>query len=228
MINRFIGVVFGVVLLFQAVSCATPESVPTLDPAVIYTEAAQTVAAQLTADAPPTATPKPTPIPTNTLVLPTSTLLVERPTETTGGLDATPTSTPTQLPTATKTNSGDLIDEAELIVLYPPDDQVIFAGSPFSAQIGFRNTGPNTWTENYTFRYLSGHTFGAATKFLMDDYGNQDTVAPGGEVVFTIPGMTAPSEPGRYLSNWCFYNNREDQGLPPQCFYLITFQIIVE
>ena len=51
---------------------------------------------------------------------------------------------------------------------------------------------------------------------------------PEEDVVITIPGMTAPQEEGRYTSNWCFYNNREDQGLPPQCFYLITFQIIVE
>ena len=210
------------------VGCGMQNAEPTIDPAMIYTEAAQTVAAQLTLEAPPTNTPEPTAIPTNTPLPPTNTPLPERPTETPQTDENDPTSTPAAQPTATRSSSGDLIDEAVMTYFYPPDDQDFTAGGTFNAQVGFRNMGPNTWNASYSIRFLSGNTFGVGSKFIMDDFGNQDSLAPGGEVIFTIPNMTAPDEEGRYLSNWCLYNNREAQGLPPQCFYLITFQIIVD
>jgi len=77
-------------------------------------------------------------------------------------------------------------------------------------------------------RYLSGNTFGVGSKYTIELHSPKTDVRPEEDVVITIPGMTAPQEEGRYTSNWCLYNNREEQGLAPQCFYLITFQIIVE
>lgn len=228
--NKVIQVLTLVIITaLITVGCTTGNPEPTLDPAVIYTEAAQTVAAQLTLEAPPTHTPEPTAIPTNTPVPPTNTPLPERPTETPQTEGAAPTNTPISEPTATRaSSSNELIDDAILTFFYPPDDQVFTAGGTFNAQVGFQNMGPNTWNEDYSLRFLSGNTFGVGSKFVMDDFSNQDSVAPGSEVIFTIPNMTAPSEEGRYLSNWCLYNNREAQDLAPQCFYLITFQIIVD
>jgi hypothetical protein len=227
--NVFQVLALMLITALVTVGCTTGTPEPTLDPAVIYTEAAQTVAAQLTMDAPPTQTPEPTAIPTNTPVPPTSTPLPERPTETPQTAGDMPTTTPIPQPTATRaSSSGELIDDAILTYFYPPDDQVFTADGFFNAQVGFQNMGPITWNEDYSLRYLSGNTFGVGSKFVMDDFSNQDVVAPGSEVIFTIPNMKAPSEEGRYLSNWCLYNNREAQGLAPQCFYLITFQIIVD
>jgi hypothetical protein len=113
-------------------------------------------------------------------------------------------------------------------VYFPPVDQIYTSGGSFNAQVGFQNVGPNTWNSGYSMRFLSGNSFGAAGKYTLDEYGSEKDVAPGEEVIITIPGMVAPTEEGRYISNWCFYNNREDQGLPPQCFFLVTFQIIVQ
>ena len=223
---------FGVIVLLVAViltitACTTGSAEPTLDPNVIYTEAALTVAAQLTQEAPPTATVEPTAIPTNTPE-PTATTAPELPTSTPES--DTAAITPTAQPTATlkPASASDLLDSAEMILLYPEDDHVFYSGSVFTPKIGFRNMGDNTWNENYSFRYLSGSTFGIGSKFVMSDYGSQDSVGPSEEIVFTLPNMTAPQEEGRYLSNWCFYNNREAQNLPPQCFFLVTFQIIVD
>jgi hypothetical protein len=210
-------------------ACVNSTIEPTLDPNMIYTEAAKTVSAQLTAEVPPTEAASPTAPPTNTPVPATNTPIPERATET-----PLPTATPaeaitnTPQPTATAKSSGDeLIDEALFITFYPPTDQIFTSGGTFDAQVGFRNVGPNTWNGGYSMRFLSGNTLGVGSKYTIDDYALKDSVAPGEDVVITIPGMTAPAEEGRYLSNWCFYNNREDQGLRPQCFFLVTFQIIV-
>lgn len=224
----FIPVFLLVLILFIGACTPGAEESP-LDPNLIYTEAAKTVSAQLTADVPPTEMPSPTALPTNTPIPATITPTMEEPTETlapTVTSDANATNTPQ--PTATRNNSADdLVDEALFTVYFPPVDQRYTSGGTFDAQVGFQNVGPNTWNGGYSMRYLSGNTFGVEGKYTIDDYGNVEDVAPGEEVIITIPGMTAPMEEGRYLSNWCFYNNREDQGLPPQCFFLVTFQIIV-
>lgn len=218
-----------VISILSVGACVNTAAEPTLDPNMIYTEAAKTVSAQLTAEVPPTDIPTPTAPPTNTPVPATNTPLPERPTET-----PLPTATEegesanTPQPTATvRTSGNELIDEALFITFYPPVDQIFTSGGTFDAQVGFRNVGPNTWNGGYSMRYLSGNTFGVGSKYTIDDYALKDSVAPGEDVVITIPGMTAPKEEGRYLSNWCFYNNREAQGLRPQCFFLVTFQIIV-
>lgn len=218
--------IFIVVALITACS-ATPAE-PTIDANVIYTEAAKTVAAQLTDEAPPTLEPTITPVPTNTSA-PTITETPEQPPATETPQEEVVEVTTTPLPTATTTSGGDeLIDQASLLTFHPPDDQIYTPGGVFDAQVGFKNTGPNTWNKYYSMRYLSGNTFGVGSKYTIELHSPKSDVRPDEDVVITIPGMTAPQEEGRYLSNWCLYNNREEQGLPPQCFYLITFQIIVE
>ncbi len=216
------------IVLVLVAACSTTPAEPTIDANLIYTEAAKTVAAQLTNEAPPTLEPTITPVPTNTQA-PTITETPEQPTATETPQDEGTEVTETPLPTATLNSGGnELIDQASLLTFHPPDDQIYTPGGVFDAQVGFKNTGPNTWNKYYSMRYLSGNTFGVGSKYTIELYSPKDTVEPEEDVVITIPGMTAPQEEGRYTSNWCFYNNREDQGLPPQCFYLITFQIIVE
>ncbi|MBN2048733.1 MAG: hypothetical protein JW750_12880 [Anaerolineaceae bacterium] len=218
---KFIMILIILTIFSMVFSACAPESQePTVDANMIYTEAAKTVAAQLTAEAekiPPTETPTEVPpTATATEVPPT-----EMPTE-------TPVAeTPTPAPTATAARDK-LIDQASFSYFYPPDQQVYNVDGRFDAKVGFINAGPNTWNSSYSMRFLSGSSFGAGSKYTLEKYGNNLEVAPGEEVIITIPNMKVPSEPGEYSSNWCFYNNREDQGLPPQCFYLVTFNIIVK
>ena len=226
--NKILMIVtFTLVLLSLVGACTTSQ--PTVDPNLIYTEAAKTVSAELTAEVPPTEIPSPTAPPTNTPVPATST-----PTQETATATPMPTATPdandeTPEPTATQQTSGndELIDEALFTVYFPPVDQRYTSGGVFNAQVGFQNVGPNTWNSGYSMRFLNGNDFGVAGKYTLDEYGNVTSAAPGEEVIFTIPGMTAPMEEGTYISNWCFYNNREDQGLAPQCFFIVQFQIVV-
>lgn len=220
---------FTILALFLVSACTATPAEPTIDANVIYTEAAKTVAAQLTAEVTPTEIPTITPPPTNTPV-PTATAIPERPTATEAPAEeeaAAATATPN--PTATQpSGSNELIDQALFTVFFPPDDQVYTSGGTFKPQVGFLNTGPNTWNGQYSMRYLSGSTMGVSGKYTIELYGSKSSVAPGEEVLITLPKFTAPNEEGRYTSNWCFYNNREDQGLAPQCFFLVTFQIIVK
>jgi hypothetical protein len=224
--NKFtLSVMVMMVFVFLVGACTSTQ--PTIDPNIVYTEAAKTVAAELTSEVPPTAPPTATAPPTNTPVPPTNTPTMEPPTETplpTATADNAAASTPT--PTW-QAGNDELIDEALFTVYYPPVDQRYTSGGVFNAQVGFQNVGPNTWNSGYSMRFLSGTDFGVGGKYTLDEFGSVTTVAPGEEVVITIPNMKAPQEEGTYISNWCFYNNREDQGLRPQCFFLVSFQIIV-
>lgn len=215
------SLVIGLLLILPA--CVASELTLDEDPILRYTEAAQTVFVQLTKDA-PTITPTATELPIFTPRPPTLTPTIATPSPT-----PEPSSTPTEEvePTRNDQDPDELIDKAQLVLYAPPVDQIYSPGDVFEAQVGFRNVGPNTWNSGYSIRFLSGNSFAAAGKFTLESFGSQTTVSPGEEVAITIPAMTAPSEPGTYLSNWCFYNNREEQSLPPQCFYIVSFQIIV-
>ena len=215
-------IAIGLSLLLPA--CISNELTLDDDPIIRYTKAAQTVFVQLTKDA-PTITPTSTELPTLTAEPPTPT-----PTTTTPTLTPEPSLTATAeiQATPTDTDANELIDKAQLVLYAPQVDQIYSPGGIFEAQVGFRNVGPNTWNSGYSLRFLNGNSFEAAGKYTLESFGSQTIVAPGAEVAITIPAMTAPTEPGTYVSNWCFYNNREEQGLPPQCFYIVSFQIIVQ
>jgi hypothetical protein len=215
-------IVIGLLVLLPA--CVASELTLYEDPIFRYTKAAQTVFVQLTKDA-PTITPIPTELPTFTTVPATLAPATITPTPTP---EPTVTSIAVIEPTPTDSDPNELIDQAQLVLYTPPIDQIYSPGGTFEAQVGFRNVGPNVWNNGYSMRFLSGNSFAAARKYTLESYGSQTMVAPGEEVAIAIPAMTAPAEPGTYISNWCFYNNREEQGLPPQCFYIVSFQIIVQ
>jgi hypothetical protein len=221
-ISGILTIVIGLLVLLPA--CVASELTLDEDPILRYTEAAQTVFVQLTKDA-PTITPTPTELPTLTPVPPTLTPTITTPSPTP---EPSLTPTPEIEPTPYDTDPNELIDKAQLVLYAPPVDQLYSPGGTFEAQVGFRNVGPNTWNSGYSMRFLSGNSFAAAGKYTLETFGSQTMVSPGEEVAITISAMTAPTEPGTYISNWCFYNNREEQGLPPQCFYIVSFQIIVQ
>jgi hypothetical protein len=167
---------------------------PTLDPDVIFTQAAETVAAQLTR----TALSQPTA--TNTaLPSPTLTPTIQLPTATTesNSTNATPEVT-SQTGTTPNPNKMAFVTDVTI-----PDGQVIPPGAKFVKTWRLKNTGTTTWTANYKVRLWAGNSFGAPTSFLL-----AQEVKPNAEVDISIE-FTAPSQTGEYISHWILSDDQE-------------------
>lgn len=167
---------------------------PTLDPDVIFTQAAETVAAQLTR----TALSQPTS--TNTsLPSPTVTPTIQLPTES-PELDST---NPTPLVTTASGSTPNPNKMAFVADVTIPDGQVIPPGTKFVKTWRIKNTGTTTWTANYRVRLWAGNSFGAPTSFLL-----AQEVKPNAEVDISIE-FTAPSQTGEYISHWILSDDKE-------------------
>ena len=167
---------------------------PTLNPDVIFTQAAETVAAQLTR----TALSLPTA--TNTaLPSPTVTATIQLPTATTesDSTNATPIVTSD---TGTTPNPNKMAFVTDVTI---PDGQVIPPGAKFVKTWRLKNTGTTTWTANYRVRLWAGNSFGAPTSFLL-----AQEVKPNTEVDISIE-FTAPSQTGEYISHWILSDDLE-------------------
>jgi hypothetical protein len=167
---------------------------PTLDPDVIFTQAAETVAAQLTR----TALSQPTA--TNTaLPSPTLTPTIQLPTATTesNSTNATPELT-SQTGTTPNPNKMAFVTDVTI-----PDGQVIPPGAKFVKTWRLKNTGTTTWTANHKVRLWAGNSFGAPTSFLL-----AQEVKPNAEVDISIE-FTAPSQTGEYISHWILSDDQE-------------------
>ncbi len=175
---------------------ATPE--PTVDLAVVKTDAVGTAVAQLTADAPKaTATSAPTATTAFTSTLP-----------------VLATSAPVTLATATKTKivySGGggavaptvntYVDQAKLVSQTPADSTVFEPGAGFDAKWTVQNSGKRDWTNDFYFKYLDGDIEGRAADIVMID-----GLDKGDNVTLTVD-MVAPQEPGIYRSEWGIVND---------------------
>ena len=213
---------------------AEEEALPTLDPNLVYTEAAQTVAAQLTlaaTEAPPaTATVPPEPTVAPQMEFPTPTL----PPLPDAGDAALPQTANTPLapaqPTVAATKADKVEDIARLIGQAPLDGQQYPAGAKFDLTLAYVNDADTTWNDLYTVRPVSwyGDTFGAKSKYTFGVYADNKTVNKGEAVTLFIPGLQAPSAAGIYTSLWCICNNREDEGKAFQCFRCDEIRIKVE
>lgn len=168
----------------------TPE--PTMDPNVIFTQAAETVAAQLTR----TALSLPTA--TNTLQpSPTFTETVQLPTSAPESTSSTPVST---VVSGSTPNPNKMVFVSDVTI---PDGQVIPPGAKFVKTWRIKNTGTTTWTANYRVRLWAGNSFGAPTSFLL-----AQEVKPNTEVDISIE-FTAPSQTGEYISHWILSDDQE-------------------
>jgi hypothetical protein len=167
---------------------------PTLDANVIFTQAAETVAAQLTRTALslPTATntAQPSPTVTATIKLPTSVPATE-------STDTTPETT---IVAGSTPNPNKMSFIADVTI---PDGQVIPAGSKFVKTWRIKNTGTTTWTANYKVRLWAGNSFGAPSSFLL-----AQEVKPNAEVDISIE-FTAPSQSGEYIASWILSDVQE-------------------
>ncbi len=176
-------------------ACLNSNASPTPDINMIYTQAAQTLAFQLTGTAAALPTATFTPAPTNTTA-PTATLAQTLP----------PLGTVNPVITlpgfATATLSAPKAPDAALWVdQSPADGTVMGGGNTFDIAWRLKNTGTTTWTTNYTYRYFSG----AKLHENINTYKLKAPVKPNEEVVLFVDAV-APYTSGEYVTNWVITN----------------------
>jgi hypothetical protein len=199
-------------LLISACGSAATQS-PTLDPALIYTSAAQTVEAELTQTdvaGPATATITPFPLITDTPGVPTAILgngavLPTLPgpqttDESTTGTPAAPAPTLAQsaAPTLPKSQAA---DKATWIANDPPDSALVVTNAKFDITWTMKNSGTTTWNKKYTIRYFSGNIIMEHKTFNF-----RAVVNPGDNGTFIVDAI-APSKPGTYNVWWKMTND---------------------
>jgi hypothetical protein len=204
---------------------------PVVDPDLIYTQVAATVAVQMihtqvaatmAAGAAQTAQAQATPIPpASATPLP----VVATPAPPTPAVDL-----PSAPNTATPEDSteDEVLDRAALTYQWPVDGQQFNPGSCFDAVWTFQNTGPTTWNSNYSIRWLGyGQRYKAANSYPFSTYADNQKVATGEVVTITAPGLCAPAGEGSHIGPFCLYNSRTDQGLPDQCIFSTTIEVYI-
>jgi hypothetical protein len=179
------------VLLAACFPTPTPPPAPTVDVNALYTQAAVTMIAQLTQNAPtitPTVPPTNTPVPT---IAPL------------GLIPTLPGLLPTLPPLATSTTIASATgDKAAYVTQSPADNTSVKTNQTFNIIWRLRNTGTTTWNNQYVYRFYS-----ASNKLntAANGYNLTQTVAPNGEVELKVVA-TAPSSPGTYDTNWVITN----------------------
>lgn len=181
-------------------ACNLPSASPTPqnDPNLIYTAAAETVAARLT-EAAGQATPQPPPAtdaPVNEPPVQTATQFVQLPT-------ATNTSPP--LPTATQappTATPIPCDRASFVkdVTYT-DGTEVAAGTTFVKTWRLKNNGSCTWNSSYHLVFVNGDSMDGPASVQL----TTGTVAPGQEIDVSVT-LKAPQTPKEYTGNWKLRN----------------------
>jgi hypothetical protein len=187
------------VTMLILVACNFPgnSTEPTMAPDLIYTAAAQTLAAQETQAAQgtpivlPSATSTEIPFVTITPSQPTNTVIpTNTPLPTTTPSPPTPTAVP--LP----------CDRASYVKdVTVPDNTEIAAGSTFVKTWRLKNNGSCTWTSGYTIYFYNGDAMsGPASAQLTNG-----TVPPGSTVDVSVT-LVAPTTTGTYKGNWRLRN----------------------
>ncbi len=206
------GVMLTIVLALSACSTTPqpviPTAAPTQDLGVVRTQAAQTVVAQITADAlaNPSATPTQAPTATETPAQPTETATV--------AATATAIATVTKAPSSSggstgggssgisyPTATGTYPNKALLVSQTPFDGTKMRPSQDFDADWTFKNIGTSSWNTHYYIKYMSGDL-----KPKKDIYMLDVTVAKNATHTF-IADFVAPPYNGRYTSNWALYDD---------------------
>jgi hypothetical protein len=178
-----------ILFLTACVPAATPA--PTIDVNQLFTQAAQTVIAQLTKNAPTaTLTPAVTKAPTATNTPIGGALPTLPPLNTLPAL-----STPTKL-------SLNIPDKAAYITQSPSDNSNVTSGKVFNITWHLKNTGTTTWNQNYQYRYYASIN---KIPTAANGYSLTKTVPPNGEIDLTVVA-TAPSGTGPYDTQWVLTN----------------------
>ncbi len=170
------------------VACNRPAPTPTVEPGAgaVFTAAAQTVEAELTAVA-EGRLPSETPVP----LIPT---------------DAPPAGTAapaaTQAPQATEPSGGESCDRANFVEdVTIPDGTEMQPGQSFDKVWRLRNAGTCTWNSGYSLVFESGDAMGGPAALVL----TTGTVGPGQELDVTVE-LIAPQDPGTYRGDWQLRN----------------------
>ena len=194
--NILLGLVTLLTILALA-GCNLPQNQnagPTTDPNALYTQAAMTVAAQLTQNAAGTQ-----------VVVPSATLPPSWPTHTVAAPTAVPPTpappTSTSLP-PTATTVPIPCDRASFVqdVTFP-DNTEVAAGTTFVKTWRLKNNGSCTWTSGYAFVFDNGDAMGAPASSTL----TTGTVPPGGTIDISVT-LKAPSTAGTYRAEFKLRN----------------------
>lgn len=197
--TKTIGKIFALLITVSTlVVTGCGPAAPTLDANAVYTEAAQTVAAQLTqtslAMPMATSTPEPTqPPPTATLPVSTDTpIVLVSPTPQTIITLAFPTM-PVNIATPTSPASGlQYGDHAKYLYVVPIDGTVMSPGQAFRITVGFQNTGTNPWSTETRLAFVGGTSYSQNAFYPLTA-----VVEPGEKAEFYLDAY-APTTPGSY------------------------------
>lgn len=179
------------ILFLAACAPATPAT-PTISADELITQAAATVAVQLTQRAALT----PSPLPATATLAPTNT---QAPTaaQPTQPAAATNTPAPTNASAQTK-DAGSFVADVTV-----PDGTGAAPGVQFDKTWRVKNTGETTWTTSYSLNWVDGEKMGAPDSIPMPN-----EVRPGETVDITVK-LTAPSKAGNYQT---FFRLRNADG----------------
>jgi|GEM_PF-2232570 len=174
--NRMPVLLLLILLAAALQACNLPSSQPAPAADAVFTAAAQTIEAELTASAPgETSTPEP---PTATATL----------------LPDEPTSTPAASATATSLpcNAASFVSDVSI-----PDGANILVGQSFTKTWRLRNSGSCSWNASYQLVFKSGESMsGPASKPLTNNI-----IAPGATLDVSVD-LKAPASPGTYKGFW--------------------------
>jgi hypothetical protein len=192
-----------ILLIGVLTGCNLPQGTPTSSsPEAAFTQAAETVSAELTRVAlqasptpnlpteTPTPTPTDTPQPTNTVAF-------------------TPTDTPVPC------NLAGFIADVTV-----PDDTIMAAGQNFTKTWRLRNIGTCTWTSSYSVSFINGDAMGVASGYSQSL--TAVPVPPGGTVDISV-NLTAPSSSGTYTGRWSI---REPGGQTFGTNFIVKIKVI--
>jgi hypothetical protein len=197
---RYILFFAGALLLLTACNFPGNASQPTISPDLIYTAAAQTLAAQQTQAA------QGTPIFLPTVTAPAATATATSPVvvaSTNTSLPPTNTPVPTNTPIPpTPTATPIPCDRGQFVKdITIPDNTEISAGTTFVKTWRLKNTGSCTWTSSYDIVFYNGDAMsGPASEPVTNG-----TVPPGSTVDVSVT-LIAPTTPGTYKGNWRLRN----------------------
>jgi hypothetical protein len=202
--------------LAALLACNMTSQTPSpVDSAAIYTQAAQTLVAQLTGSAPFASPTAQVPSgensgaqPTSTLLpptlLPTSTLppvFTNTPAPTITPLPPTNTPQPTAVPAPC--NLAKFVEDVTV-----PDNTRFDPQAEFTKIWRLQNIGSCTWTPDYALVFVSGDRMSGASAVEIDK-----TVRPGERADVSVE-LIAPDDAGKYRGNWMLSDpDGEDFGL---------------
>jgi hypothetical protein len=232
-VKSLIFLALSAVLLSACTGGGTPVP-PTIDPNVIYTQAAQTVMAGLART--PSATPAATrtntppaavtgapgtgtPATTATRGTPVTQLTV---TPGIGGVVLTPPilSSPSAAGTAlvpTNTPAPKVVtgDKCTYEGQNPADGSVIAVNQQFPMTWTIRNTGSTTWNSTYQVKFFGGNKMGGP-----EDYDIPRDIKPNEPVNITFY-LYGPEASGKVTSGWALLNNNGTAF----CFFDVTVEV---